>query len=311
MKTTDVSFADLSGSVIAVPPLARRDDRTVNRPANATLIRHIESGGVSTLMYGGNANFYHMPLGEYAETLDFLAETAGPRTWLLPSAGPDYGRLMDQAAILRARQFPAAMILPTGSPATPDGVARAARLFAEAIGRKVVLYIKSENYLTVPLVRSLVEDGLVTSIKYAIVRSDPAKDEFLVRLVDAVDRRFVVSGIGERPVIAHFERFGLSSFTSGSVSVAPALSSAILTALKAGRMEEAARLREHFLPLEDLRDGINPIRALHAAVTLAGIADMGPILPMLSDVTGDEAARIKDAATRLLAQDRALARRAA
>lgn len=311
MKTSAVAFADLSDSVLAVPPLARHPDLTLNRAANATLIHHLEAGGVGTLMYGGNANFYHIPVGEYGETLDSLAEAAGARTWVLPSAGPDYGRLMDQATVLKSRPFPAVMVLPSSGPATPDGVARAVRRFAEAIGRRVVLYIKSESYLTVALVRALVEDGLVAAIKYAVVRADPAKDELLARLVDAIDRRFLISGIGERPVIDHFVRFGLSSFTSGSVAVAPALSSAILAALRAGRIDEARRLREKFLPLEDLRDAINPIRVLHAAVTQAGIADMGPILPMLSDLAPDQADRVKEAAVRLLAEDRALARRAA
>ena len=52
-------------------------------------------------MYGGNANFYHLPLSEYAQTVDFLAETAGKDSWVIPSAGADYGKLMDTAKILR------------------------------------------------------------------------------------------------------------------------------------------------------------------------------------------------------------------
>ncbi len=42
--------------------------------------------------------------------------------------------------------------------------------------------------------------------------------------------------------------------------------------------------RAAFLPLEDCRDAYSPIRVLHDAVTLAGIADMGPMLPMLSNL---------------------------
>ena len=80
MKTDPVTFADLAGSVLAVPPLARNADLTFNRPANAALVKHIEAGGVSTLLYGGNANFYNIGLYEYGAILDSLAEIAGPRT---------------------------------------------------------------------------------------------------------------------------------------------------------------------------------------------------------------------------------------
>jgi dihydrodipicolinate synthase/N-acetylneuraminate lyase len=71
-------------------------------------------------------------------------------------------------------------------------------------------------------------------------------------------------------------------------------------------VEQAARLRQAFLPLEDCRDRINPVRVLHDAVTLAGIADMGPILPHLHNLDAAERAGVKKAATALLAYDRSL-----
>ena len=42
----------------------------------------------------------------------------------------------------------------------------------------------------------------------------------------------MISGIGERPAIAHWKHFGLRAFTSGSVCVGPRGSTAILAALK-------------------------------------------------------------------------------
>jgi 4-hydroxy-tetrahydrodipicolinate synthase len=38
------------------------------------------------------------------------------------------------------------------------------------------------------------------------------------------------------------------------------------------------------MPLEDPRDAHSPLRALHDAVRLAGIADTGPMLPFLSNI---------------------------
>jgi len=306
VKTGSVTSADLARSVIAVPPLARRADLALDPGANRALIRHLEAGGVSTLMYGGNANFYNVGLYEYASLLDFLAEAAAPASWVIPSAGPDYGKLIDQARVLRARAFPTAMVLPQAFPATPEGSALAIRRFADAFGRPVIVYVKAEGFLTPALVGELFDAGIVAGIKYAIVRADPRHDPFLTELVARVDRGIVVSGIGERPAIDHFRAFGLSGFTSGSVCVGPRGSTRMLAALKAGDWAAAEALRAAYLPLEDLRDALSPIRVLHEAVTLAGIADMGPLLPHLSNLPASEHPSIEAAAAALLAHDRSL-----
>ena len=306
MKLDAVTFADLAGSVLAVPPLARNADLTLNHAANTALIRHIEAGGVSTLLYGGNANFYNIGLYEYAGILSALAEIAAPKTWVIPSVGPDFGRMIDQAPVLKARGYPTAMALPMTFPMTFAGAATGLRKFADAFGKPIVVYIKAEGYLTPALVKSLVDDGVVAAIKYAIVRQDPKQDAFLSELVDVVDRRYIVSGIGERPCIIHMRDFGLPGFTSGSVCVGPRGSQKILEALKRKDYATAEKLREAYIPLEDARDGLSPIRVLHEAVRLAGIADTGPILPLLSNIEKEHHPRIQKAASDLLAADRAL-----
>jgi dihydrodipicolinate synthase/N-acetylneuraminate lyase len=307
MKTTPVTPADLSASVLAVPPLARRPDLALNPEANRALIRHLEAGGVTTLMYGGNANFYHLPTSEYAATVDFLAEAAGAGTWVIPSAGADYGKLMDQAGILRTRNFPTAMALPFGNPSNDSGVATALRKFADKLGKPVIAYVKGLGYLEPATLGKLAKDGVVCAIKYAIVRDDPRKDAYLEELVQHVSREMIISGIGERPAVVHLRDFGLQCFTSGSVCVAPSGSTRILALLKAKRYDEAEKIRAAYIPLEDQRDARGPIRVLHDAVTLAGIADMGPMLPMISNLDAAERAPVQAAAAALLAHDRQLA----
>jgi dihydrodipicolinate synthase/N-acetylneuraminate lyase len=306
VKTTPVRSSDLSASVLAVPPLARRADLTLDREANRALIRHLEAGGVSTLMYGGNANFYHLPLSEYAGVLDFLEETAAKDSWVIPSAGADYGKLIDQAEILRARAFPTAMALPFGNPSNDSGVATALRKFADRLGKPVIAYVKGLGYLEPKTLGTLARDGVICAIKYAIVRDEPRNDAYLDELVQHVDREIIISGIGERPAIVHLRDFGLKSFTSGSVCVAPLGSTRLLALLKAKRYEEAEKIRAAYLPLEDQRDARGPIRVLHDAVTLAGIADMGPLLPMISNLDAKERAAVEGPAKALLAHDRQL-----
>jgi dihydrodipicolinate synthase/N-acetylneuraminate lyase len=307
LKTSAATAPDLARSVIAVPPLARLPDLELNAAANRVLIRHLEEGGVTTLMYGGNANFYNVGLYEYAAILDFLEQAVAMDSWIVPSAGPDFGKLLDQAPVLKTRAFPTA-ILPQTFPATPDGSEQAIRRFADAFGRPVIVYLKAENFLTPAHVERLVDAGAVLGIKYAVVRADPVQDDFLRELVDRIDANLVISGIGERPALAHLRHFALTGFTSGSVCVGPRGSTRLLAALKARDWPAAEALRSAYLPLEDLRDALSPIRVLHEAVTLAGIADMGPILPPLSNIDADHHGAIRAAAQKLLATDRALAR---
>jgi dihydrodipicolinate synthase/N-acetylneuraminate lyase len=303
MDTRPFTPDRLATSVVAVPPLARYEDYSLGYEQNERLVRHIESGGVTTLLYGGNANLYHERLSEYHRVLALLSEVAADETLVIPSVGPAYGTMLNQAALLRRSDFPTAMILPQSFPFTPEGVLTGVRHFVEAFGRPAVLYIKQDGYVTVGGVRKLVDDGLLSAIKYAVVRDDPRHDDYLRRLVGVVDGAMILSGIGEQPAIAHLVTFGLGGFTSGCVCIAPALSTRMLRAIKAGDLDEAERIRRIFEPLENLRNEISPIRVLHEAVSLAGVADTGPILPLLSGLDEADKPRVQAAARALLQQN--------
>jgi dihydrodipicolinate synthase/N-acetylneuraminate lyase len=290
----------LTESVLAVPPLCRNPDLSLNPAENKKLIRHIESGGVTTLLYGGNANFYHIPLSEYDATLTMLAEAAGPHTLVIPSVGPAYGTMMDQAKILRRHKFPTAMVLPQQGVTTSQGVVNGVRRFVEAAGIPALLYIKHDGFIDVDDVAELAKEKLISGIKYATVRPDPARDPYLEQLVLRVDRNVVISGIGEQPAIVHLRHFQLGGFTSGCVCINPALSVEMLRAMRRHDWAAAERIRLIFKPLEDLRNAINPIRVLHDAVRLAGIADTGPELPLLTNLDPHDAERVAVAAKHLL-----------
>jgi nickel-dependent lactate racemase len=115
-----------------------------------------------------------------------------------------------------------------------------------------------------------------------------------------VDPARIVSGIGEQPAVVHLRDFALGGFTSGCVCIAPRLSMQLLRAVQAGDFARAEAIRALFRPLEDLRNRIHPIRVLHAAVSLAGIAETGPILPLLSPIEPSDQPEIARAARELL-----------
>ena len=280
--------------------MARDENLAYAAEENTRIIRHIESGGVDILLYGGNANFYHIALSEYADILGSLAEAAAAETLIVPSVGPAYGTMMDQAAALKDFDFPTVMILPMQGLTTSAGVATGIRRFAETYGKPIVLYIKHDGFIDPKDAAALVNDGLVSWIKYAIVREDPLNDPYLSELVEIVDPKLIVSGIGEQPAIVHLRDFGLNGFTAGCVCIRPDLSQKMLEAIVAGDLETAETLRRGFRPLEDLRNEINPVRVLHEAVTLAGIANTGPALPLLSELGAGDRKRVETAAVELL-----------
>jgi dihydrodipicolinate synthase/N-acetylneuraminate lyase len=291
-------------SVMAVPPLARTGDGRIAVDENRRIIRHLEAGGISLLLYGGNANLYHLPLDEYEPLLEMLAAEAGSATTVVPSAGPTYGLMLEHAKAIRRHPFPAVMVLPHQGITTSAGVATGVRRFVEAAGVPAVLYVKHDGYIDPPHVAALVHDGLIAAIKYATVRSDTAADPYLRELVGLVDPAIVISGIGEQPAIIHLRDFGLGGFTTGCGCVAPRLSQALRAAIHRKDWAEAERIREIFLPLETLRNAISPIRVLHHAVGAAEIAATGPLLPLLDPVERQHDPAIRRAAVDLLDGDR-------
>ncbi len=303
MKTTSVSLADLQSSVIAVPPLCRNRDLSLSKSQNNKLIRHMHKGGIRTLLYGGNANLYNIAVSEYHSLLKMLVDLAPDDMWIVPSVGPMYGTAMDQAKILREFAFPTAMLLPTLFPSKPAGVATAVRHFVDKSGIKAVLYIKDGAYITPELAAELVNDGLISWIKYAIVEPDPKKDPYLKKLIKLVDPKLIVSGIGEQPSITHLRDFGLAGFTAGCVCIAPSRSTALLQAIASKDWKAADEIREEFVALEDLRNAHSPILVLHHAVELAGVAVTGPVLPLLTELPANLLPRIEKAAKALVAKN--------
>ena len=308
MNVSPINDSELAASVMAVPPLARRTDHTLDPDRNAALVRHIEAGGVRTLLYGGNANLYHVAVSEYGDLLDMLSGVTGPGTRVIPAIGPDYGKMLDQARILAQTRYRTAMVLPLAGLTTSEGVEAGLTRIADAAGMPLTLYLKSEDYVEVETLARLVERGTLLAVKYAIVRNNPSDDPYLRRLLEHVPAGKIVSGMGERPALVHMREFGLAAWTTGSGCIAPRMVTGLLHAVKSGDSDAAQRLYDAFLPLETLREDISLIRVLHDALTFSQLADMGPLLPLLSSTPSEHHAKIAEAARTLLALERDYAR---
>ena len=235
MNTAPFSVDQLRESVVAVPPLARNASLAICEQENSKIIRFLEAGGIRSLLYGGNAVLYHSRLSEYASLLQTLAEAASKETVVVPSIGPAFGLAMDQVNILRDHDFPTAMFLPARDVVDQTGIAIGVRQLAEALGKPLVLYLKFDRWLNPDLIKSLEADGVISWLKYAVVRDDPAQDDYLRQVLDVFPAERIVSGIGEQPAIVHLRDFGVCGFTSGCVCVAPEQSMQMMRAIHAGK----------------------------------------------------------------------------
>ena len=237
MKTTPLRPEDLRG-VFAVPPLARRADkrRAIDLEQNGKVLRHMAAGGLRRFLYGGNAFLYHVTLAEYDEMLGWMAGFPDDH-WAIPSVGPSFGRALDQAPLLRRHRFPVAMALPCSDPRDAAGLEAGMREVAEAAGIGLILYLKEEGSFGSdkhgrPRCRGA--PRRLRRVRRASNTRWCAPTLSTIRiskaLLERVDRRFVISGMGERPAVAHLKGFDLPGFTTGSGCLAPALSQGLYEA---------------------------------------------------------------------------------
>jgi 4-hydroxy-tetrahydrodipicolinate synthase len=304
------TMADDLNGVYAVPTLPRRtgNRRTLDLDAATRVVEHIAAGGITRFLYGGNALLYHVSLDEYECLVGWLAQFQSPRQ-AIPSLGPAFGRALDQSRLLRRHGFSTAMLLPCNDPRDARGMDIGAREIAQASGLPLMLYLKSEDafgsdlHAGLDAIGRLIRDGVAIAIKYAVVRKDPASDPYLHALLERVDPKQVLSGIGERPAIVHLRDFGLGGMTTGSGCIAPKRCSEFFTACRSGDWIRAEQLRQIFMPLEDLRDAWGPARVLHHATALSDIAPTGPIVPYVSPLDPHQLEQLAQVVQRLMEAD--------
>jgi dihydrodipicolinate synthase/N-acetylneuraminate lyase len=297
---------DLYG-VFAVPPIARRNDakRTIDFDQNERIVKHIVNGGITRLLYGGNAFLYHATLSEFESLLEWLSGLSD-QVWVIPGIGPSFGRALEQAELLRRQSIEIAMMLPCTDPRDTAGLEQGYREIADVASAKLILYLKDEsNFGTdrqagLNAIARLVDDGICIGIKYAVVRNDPSQDAYLEALLARIDRKYIISGIGERPAVIHVRDWKLAGFTTGSGCIAPRLSQQLFESLVARDYTTAELIREKFLPLEDLRDAWGPARVLHDATELAEIATTGSIIPFVSALTAEQRTTLGPVVQRLV-----------
>ena len=208
---------------------------------------------------------------------------------MIPSAGPSFGRLIDQAAILRRYKFPCVMALPCGDPRDAAGlgtrtsrVRREMRHAAGSLSERRERTSARTRWRASMRWRGWSQTGRVSgssmlsfgvSLRRMLIwrrcwtESTNRRCQRNRRAAgDCPHEGLVASGIHHRLGVC------CSGRQSGSVRK-----------LRPPRtFRPAESFRSRFLPLEDLRDAWGPARVLHAATELSGIATTGPIPPFMT-----------------------------
>ncbi|MCS6780675.1 MAG: dihydrodipicolinate synthase family protein, partial [Geminicoccaceae bacterium] len=163
------------------------------------------------------------------------------------------------------------------------------------------------HYLDSEALARLVAEGAVVAVKYGVAPPARGRDRYLEALVSAIGGERLISGAGELPALVHLPSYGLAGFTSGSVCLAPRRSMRVLAALRRGSLARARRLAAPIAAFEAARERWGAVRVLHEAVRRAGIAETGPLLPMLGPCPEASLAEIEAAARALVAAEAELA----
>lgn len=310
MKQPVLTPQDYAKSVVAVPPIALTAEGVVAEGANRAIMSHIADGGVTSVLYGGNANLYHFGAESFREALSVLFANCPPNLQILFSIGPDFGKAMDQAGDILKAGVRNVLLLPMAFPADARGVAEGARRIADRLGFGIVLYVKRENYIDPDALGRLIEDGAVDFVKYAVERDDAAADPYLDRLIAAVGTDKIASGMGETPIHDHIGARKMATYTSGAVCIAPAAANELLELYRAGEFDLARRLSQPFLDFEVTRAKLGGTSVLHDGITLSGIADCGPLMPLVSNLDESQKAMIMPQVEALMAAESAARQRA-
>ena len=292
MKTDAVTFADLAGSVLAVPPLARNADLTLNKAANAALIKHIEARGRhDAALRRQRQLLQHRPVRIRARSLDGWPRWRRPGTWVIPSVGPGLRQDAGPGGGAEEPQVPhrhgAADDLPDdprwgGDRAAPlrRGLRQADHRLHQGRGLPDARGGQAAWSTTAWWRPSNTPSSAPTRARTRSCR----------KLVELVDRRYIVSGIGERPVITHLRDFGLQRLHLGlGLRGGPRGSTQILTACKRKDWDTAAKICARRTSRSRTRaTPIRPSASCTRRSAWRASPTPGPLLPLLSNLEADK-----------------------
>ncbi|MFJ4918931.1 dihydrodipicolinate synthase family protein [Streptomyces sp. NPDC088725] len=289
--------AALAG-VVAIPVTPFDEAGNVDRATYRALLRRLLDGGVTVVTPNGNTGeFYALSPEERLLVTELTVAEAAGGAAVLAGVGHDLHTAVTSAR--HARDAGASMIMihqPVHPYVSQEGWVDYHRAIADAVpGLGVVPYVRNPQLEGRTLARLGALCPNVVGVKYAV----PDAARFAAFARDAGLDRFVwVAGLAELYAPAYWAA-GATGFTSGLVNVAPDLSIALLTALRAADYPGAMRIWERIRPFEELRaarqsaDNVSVVKEALAVLGLCRREVRPPSRTLPGDVRAEVAALVR------------------
>ncbi|MFF3514623.1 dihydrodipicolinate synthase family protein [Streptomyces sp. NPDC002573] len=295
MTTTFTTRRAALAGVVAIPVTPFAEDGSVDRDAHRTLLRRLLDAGITTVTPGGNTGeFYALTAEERRLVTELTMAEAGERAEVLVGVGHDVPTAV--ASARHAREMGASMVMvhqPVHPYLAPGGWVDYHRAVAEAVPELgVVPYIRAAQLPGARLAELADHCPNVIGAKYAV----PDAVRFAAFARDAGLERFTwVAGLAEPYAPSYFSA-GAGGFTSGLVNVAPALSLAMLDALRSGDHPGAMKVWERIRRFEELRaangsaDNVSVVKEALASLGLCRRDVRPPSTPLPEETRAEVAA---------------------
>ncbi|SVB66737.1 uncharacterized protein METZ01_LOCUS219591, partial [marine metagenome] len=118
MNKSPIGYGDYT-DVLVVTITPRRPDRTVDVEGVKRNAVYLADRGVKIIMpQCGTGLVYDSSLDDYRKTVEATIEAVGDRAYVIPGAGPGFGRAEETGRIAREVGVDAVMIMPVVGPAS-------------------------------------------------------------------------------------------------------------------------------------------------------------------------------------------------
>lgn len=289
---TSKAFTGVNG--IPVTPFKGGGD--IDYVTLTAIVRRMARAGVDVIVACGNTSEYGSLSSAEAVAVAHATIDAAEGCSSLVGVGGDIPTAVAEAQAAVARGASGVMVhCPSSVYASDGGLVEYYGRIASAVNAPIVLYVR-ERVMSFAVLEKVFRLENVVAVKYAVADALG---------FGAVVREFgsdVVALCGLAEMWAPlFYLFGAQGFTSGLVNVAPELSLAMWSELRAGDIEGALKTWETIRPFEELRarhDNALNVSVVKAAMVLRGLlrdASVRPPITAVSQTEFDEVRRVLDA----------------
>ncbi|MDA0833165.1 MAG: dihydrodipicolinate synthase family protein [Planctomycetota bacterium] len=294
-------------TVHLVPLTAFDNQNRMDLDLQTRHIARLAEAGISVYMpAAGTGEFHSLSEDEIIDQVKVTRKAAGPNAIIFAPMGGDIQRTIRVAERSMEAGADGVMFMPLTHPYLCD---EGFRDYIFTVLDKVpcpTLFYKRGPVPSDQLILNMAEDSRIVGVKYAV--NDLAQFRATV-MADTNQKLEWICGTAERWA-PFYMLVGAGGYTTGAGNVCPHLTLALHAALTAGEYQEALRLQNLILPLEDFRakagESFN-ISMLKYAMNVLGM-NFGEVRPPQRRLSAEDKRDVESLAKRLLEVESEIAR---